>query len=205
LHANYVKELIVTPPKIAVIVGSTREARLGEAVGRWFTSIAASRDDLEISTVDLLAWDLPFLSTPVPPAMAPPTDPLIERWAAEVDAADGFVLVTPEYNHGYPAALKNALDLVFEPWRRKPVSFVGYGGPGGGIRAVEQLRQVVVELEMVPLRQQVAISRAYLAFDRDGRLNEDWHAQDAERLLTELAWWAGALRAARGTGDAVQA
>jgi NAD(P)H-dependent FMN reductase len=113
--------------------------------------------------------------------------------------------VTPEYNHGYPAALKNALDLVFEPWRRKPVSFVGYGGPGGGIRAVEQLRQVVVELEMVPLRQQVAISRAYLAFDRDGRLNEDWHAQDAEPLLTELAWWAGALRSPAGTGDAVQA
>jgi NAD(P)H-dependent FMN reductase len=192
-----------TPPKIAVLVGSTREARLGEAVGRWFASIAASREDLEVATVDLLAWDLPFLSAPVPPAMAPPTDPLIERWAAEVDAADGYVVVTPEYNHGYPAALKNALDLVFEPWRRKPVSFVSYGGPGGGVRAVEQLRQVVVELEMVPLRHQVAIPRAYMAFDDDGRLHDDWHARDAERLLGELAWWAGALRTARSGTDAV--
>jgi NAD(P)H-dependent FMN reductase len=194
----------VSPPKIAVLVGSTREARLGEAVGRWFASIAMSRADLDISMVDLLAWDLPFLSTPVPPAMGPPTDPLIQRWAAEVDAADGYVVVTPEYNHGYPAALKNALDLVFEPWRRKPVSFVSYGGPGGGLRAVEQLRQVVVELEMVPLRHQVAIPRAYMAF-KDGELHEDGHARDAERLLDELAWWAVALRAARATSETVQA
>ena len=183
---------------VAVLIGSTRQGRLGEAVARWFASIAQSREDLEISIVDLLAWDLPFLSTPVPPAMAPPSDPLVERWADEIDAADGYVVVTPEYNHGYPAALKNALDLVFHPWRRKPVSFVSYGGPGAGLRAVEQLRQVVVELEMVPLRHQVAIPRAYMAFDDDGQLRDDWHARDAERLLDELAWWAGALRTARG-------
>lgn len=167
--------------------------------------IAESRGDLDISVVDLLAWDLPLLSAPVPPAMAPPTDPLIERWAAAIDAADGYVVVTPEYNHGYPAALRNALDLVFEPWRRKPVSFVSYGGPGGGVRAVEQLRQVVVELEMVPLRHQVAIPRAYMAFDASGRPHDEWHARDAERLLSELAWWAGALRTARSGGAAVQA
>jgi NAD(P)H-dependent FMN reductase len=137
--------------------------------------------------------------------MAPPTDPLVERWAAEVDAADGYVVVTPEYNHGYPAALKNALDLVFEPWRRKPVSFVSYGGPGGGMRAVEQLRQVVVELEMVPLRHQVAIPRVYMAFDGAGQLHDDGHARDADRLLGELAWWAGALRTARADGEAVAA
>jgi len=114
------------------------------------------------------------------------------------------VLVTPEDNHGYPAALKNALDHVFHPWRRKPVSFVGYGGPGGGVRAVEQLRQVVVELEMVPLRHQVAIPRAYMAFDDRGDLRDAWHAADAERLLDELAWWAGVLRTARTEGQAVR-
>jgi NAD(P)H-dependent FMN reductase len=195
----------MSSPKIAVLIGSTREGRLGEPVARWFASLAASRDDLDISVVDLLEWDLPFLSAPVPPAMAPPSDPLIERWASEVDAADGYVLVTPEYNHGYPAALKNALDLVFEPWRRKPVSFVSYGGPGAGLRAVEQLRQVVVELEMVPLRHQVAIPRAYMAFDDDGRLRDERHARDAERMLTELVWWATALRRARSGGEAVQA
>ena len=190
-------------PKIAVVIGSTREGRLGDAVGRWFAALADTRVDLDVSIVDLLAWDLPFLSTPVPPAMAPPTDPLVKRWAATVAGADGYVVVTPEYNHGYPAALKNALDLVFEPWRRKPISFVSYGGSGGGVRAVEQLRQVVVELEKVPLRHQVAIPRAYLAFDDDGRLHDDWHARDAERLLDELACWAGALRAARAGAEAV--
>ncbi len=194
----------VTPPKIHVILGSTREGRLCEPVAHWFAGIAATRDDLDVEAVDLREWDLPFLSTPVPPAMAPPSDPLVRRWAEKVGEADGYVLVTPEYNHGYPAALKNALDLVFHPWQRKPVSFVGYGGPGGGMRAVEQLRQVVVELEMAPLRHQVAIPRAYMAFDDDGELRDDWHTRDAEKLLDELAWWARALRAARA-GDAVAA
>ena len=193
----------MSPSNVAVVIGSTRQGRLGEVVARWFTSAAEPRDDLVIDVVDLRAWELPFLSTPVPPAMAPPSDPLIQRWAARLDAADGYVLVTPEYNHGYPAALKNALDLVVEPWRRKPVSFVSYGGPGGGLRAVEQLRQVVVELEMVPLRHQVAIPRAYMAFDDDGRLRDEWHAADAERLLDELAWWASALRTARAGDKAV--
>jgi hypothetical protein len=98
------------------------------------------------------------------------SDAAQQRWAAQVARADGYVLVTPEYNHGYPAVLKNALDHLFSEWNGKPVAFVGYGGPGGGLRAVEQLRQVVVELEMVPMRQQVAIAGVYAAFDQDGRL-----------------------------------
>jgi len=172
-------------------------------VTRWFDEIATARDDLAFEVVDLRDWDLPFLTTPVPPAMASPTDPLTQRWAAKVDEADGYVLVTPEDNHGYPAALKNALDHVFQPWRRKPVAFVGYGGPAGGVRAVEQLRQVVVELEMVPLRHQVAIPRAYMAFDEDGALRDPWHADDAVRVLEKLAWWAAALRTARAAEPAV--
>ncbi len=166
-------------------------------------AIAEQRQDLRAELVDLRDWDLPFLSTPVPPAMAPPSDPLTQRWEAKVAEADGYVLVTPEYNHGYPAALKNALDHVFGPWHRKPVSFVSYGGPGGGLRAVEQLRQVVVELEMVPLRHQVAIPRAYLAFDDEGALRDAWHVADAGRLLDELAWWSATLRAARAGAQAV--
>ena len=192
-------------PTVHVVIGSTRQNRLGEPVARWFAAIAAAREDLAIEVVDLKDWDLPFLTTPVPPAMAPPSDELTRRWAAKVEEADGYVLVTPEYNHGYPAALKNALDHVFHPWRRKPVSFVGYGGPAGGVRAVEQLRQVVVELEMVPLRHQVSIPRAYMAFDGDGTLRDPWHAEDAARLLDELAWWAAALRTARAGGREVAA
>ena len=184
-------------PHVHVILGSTRDGRLGEPVARWFQAIAEQRDDLRAEVVDLRDWDLPFLSTPVPPAMAPPSDPLTQRWEAKVAEADAYVLVTPEYNHGYPAALKNALDHVFQPWHRKPVAFVSYGGPGGGLRAVEQLRQVVVELEMAPLRHQVSIPRAYMAFDEEGRLRDPWHADDAERLLDDLVWWAHALKTAR--------
>jgi NAD(P)H-dependent FMN reductase len=189
-------------PHIHVVIGSTRQGRFGETVGRWFAGIAARRADLSTEVVDLMEWDLPFLSTPVPPMMAPPSDELGRRWAAKVAAADGYVLVTPEYNHGYPAALKNALDHVFSPWNRKPVAFVGYGGPGGGLRAVEQLRQVVVELEMVPLRQQVAVRGAYAAFDAAGQPHDASHAADAERVLDELAWWAAALKTAREVPEA---
>jgi NAD(P)H-dependent FMN reductase len=185
-------------PHIQVILGSTRDGRVGERVARWFGALAAGRPDLTFELVDLKAWELPFLSTPIPPEMAPPQDPLIQRWEAKLAEADGYVFVTPEYNHGYPAALKNAIDHVVQPWRRKPVAFVGYGGPGAGVRAVEQLRQVVVELEMVPLRHQVSIARAYAAFDEQGALREPWHAAAAERLVADLAWWAYALRAARG-------
>ncbi len=184
-------------PQIQIVLGSTREGRRGEAVAHWFADIARQRDDLEVELIDLRDWELPFISTPVPPAMAPPTDDLTRRWHDKVSEADGYVLVTPEYNHGYPAVLKNALDHVFHPWNRKPAAFVGYGGPGGGVRAVEQLRQVVVELEMVPLRQQVMIPRVYAAFDEEGNLRDPWHAGDAARVLDELSWWAAALREAR--------
>ena len=116
--------------------------------------------------------------------------------------ADGYVLVTPEYNHGYPASLKNALDHVYTEWVRKPVSFVSYGGPGGGARAVEQLRQVVIELQMAPLRQQVLIHRFWTKLGHDGFLS-DGHEDEATELLDELVWWAGALSTARA--DAVLA
>jgi NAD(P)H-dependent FMN reductase len=118
------------------------------------------------------------------------------RWAETVEAADGFVLITPEYNHGYPAALKNALDLVYAEWGRKPVAFVSYGGPAGGVRAVQQLREVVIELDLVPLRRQVAIPRVHTALREDGP-DDPRHASAAERLLDDLAWWARALAGAR--------
>ena len=187
----------MSAPRIQIIIGSTRDNRRGETVGRWFASVAAARDDLECELVDLREWDLPFLSSAKPPAAAPPTDPLIARWADSVAGADGYVLVTPEYNHGYPASLKNALDLVYQPWNRKPCAFVGYGGPGGGYRAVEQLRLVVVELEMVPLRKQVGIPGVSSAFDEAGAVTEPRHERAANGLLDDLAWWATVLRAAR--------
>jgi len=179
---------------IQVILGSTRQGRAGEKVAQWFMSHAQDKTDLDVELVDLHDWPLPFFDQQMPPMMGGYRDEAQQRWADQVARADGYVLVTPEYNHGYPAVLKNALDHLFAEWNGKPVGFVGYGGPGGGHRAVEQLRQVVVELEMVPMRQQVAIANVYAAFDQDGRLaNPEHYDRQAVAVLDELAHWTARL------------
>ena len=183
-------------PNIHVILGSTRQGRSGERVARWFMAHARARSDLDVELVDLRDWPLPFFDQQMPPMMGGYSDEAQQRWAEQVARADGYVLVTPEYNHGYPAVLKNALDHLFSEWNGKPVAFVGYGGPGGGLRAVEQLRQVVVELEMVPMRQQVAIAGVYAAFDQDGRLAKHYDRQ-AGAVLDELAGWTTRLAGTR--------
>ena len=177
-------------PHIQVILGSTRQGRHGDKVANWFMHHAGARDDISVELVDLADWPLPFFDSPVPPAYAPSPDPRTRAWAAKVAEADGYVLVTPEYNHGYPAVLKNALDHLYREWNGKPVGFVGYGGPGGGVRAVEQLRQVVVELSMFPLRHQVILANAYAAFDDTGTLTATARAdtdRQAVAVLDELA------------------
>ena len=181
------------------IVGSVRDGRAGEAVARWFTSLAGSRSDMTHETLDLRDWDLPLEMSPKPPIMGDYIGETSRRWAEKIATADAFVLITPEYNHGYPAPLKNALDHIFHEWNRKPVGFVGYGGAGGGIRAVEQLRQVVIELEMAPLRHQVTIPAVYRAFDQDGQLLDPGNGQAAGKLLDEIVWWGTALRGARAS------
>jgi NAD(P)H-dependent FMN reductase len=173
---------------LQIILGSSRQGRFGDKVAGWFLEHAHQLDGAEVELLDLREWQLPLVDSPVPPAMQESSDPRVEAWAQAVARADGYVLVTPEYNHGYPAVLKNALDLVYRPWRFKPIGFVGYGGPGAGIRAVEQLRQVVVELDMVPMRQQVAIGNVYRAFAEDGRLRDpEPHDRAARAVLEEIA------------------
>jgi NAD(P)H-dependent FMN reductase len=172
-------------PHLHVILGSTRQGRFGDRVSEWFMSIAADRPDATVELVDLRDWPLPFFDQPVPPMMGDYGDPLQQEWAAKVAEADGFVLVTPEYNHGYPAVLKNALDHLYAEWVGKSVGFVGYGGPGGGIRAVEQLRQVVIELGMIPTRAQVAIPGVYRAF-QDGAPNDPVLERTASGVLDEV-------------------
>ncbi len=185
----------MSAPLVQVILGSTRQGRAGERVARWFLGQAGDRADLELELVDLRDWPLPFFDRPVPPMMGNYEDPAQQAWAAHVARADAYVLVTPEYNHGYPAVLKNALDTLFAEWRGKPVGFVGYGGAGGGIRAVEQLRQVVVELDMHPLRDAVQLPRVYAAFDDGGQLLEPWHARDAAAVLDGVAAMLGGVPA----------
>lgn len=188
-------------PHVLTILCSTREQRRGEPIARWFSEIAAGRQDITCELVDLAEADLPFLTTATPPISPDSRQAAARSWAAQIDAADGFVLVVPEYNHGYPAAVKNALDHLFTEWNRKPIGFVSYGGLSGGVRAVEQLRQVAVELDMVPVRRQVSIPRIWAAIAENGALREP-PVDQARGLLDDIAWWAKALREGRAAATA---
>jgi NAD(P)H-dependent FMN reductase len=164
--------------RLAVIIGSTREGRLGPAVAAWFADQAAARADI---TVDLI--DIADLEVPIGPRLA---------------AADAFVVVTPEYNHSFPAPLKQVIDRFSVEWRAKPAAFVCYGGISGGLRAVEQLRQVFAELHVVTIRDTVSLHGVWSHVGPDGRLIEDAARAGAARaMLTRLVWWARALTAAR--------
>lgn len=185
-------------PHIQIVIGSIRDGRAGEPIARWFADHASARSDLTSELIDLKEWNLPFLTQSTPPMRGYETD-ITRRWAVKVAEADGYVLVTPEYNHGYPASLKNALDHVYGEWTRKPVSYVSYGGPAGGCRAVQQLRQVAVEFQQAPLRKQVMIPRFWEHMGEDGFAGTAFEA-DASAVLDELAWWSTALKTARGTG-----
>jgi NAD(P)H-dependent FMN reductase len=182
-------------PLIQIIIGSTRAGRAGEPVAKWLAELAAARGDLTPELVDLAEMELPWLASSTPPANER-REQGAQDWAARIAAADGYVLVTSEYNHGYAAPLKNALDLLFAEWARKPVAFLSYGGASGGVRAVEQLRQVAIELEMVPLRRHVAIPAIFRRLDEERHLI-DAPVNEAQAMLDDLVWWASMLADAR--------
>lgn len=186
------------PVRVTVIVASTREGRLGGTVAGWFTGRARERTGLEVDVLDLAETPLPARLPGRHPARGGYPEavrPLAER----IGRADGFVVVTPEYNHGYPGSLKDAMDLVHAEWRAKPMAFVSYGGVSGGVRAVEQLRQVAVELHLVPVRDAVTLPMARRAFgDAAAPADPEGMIADAvAALLDRLEWWARALAAAR--------
>src|SRR6187401_2277412 len=143
--------------KIAIILGSTRPGRNGEAVAKWVSEIAQKRNDAEFELVDIKEFNLPLLDEPVPPSMGQYSKPHTKAWAAKIGSFDGYVLVAPEYNHGISGALKNAIDFLFAEWNNKAAGFVSYGSAGGA-RAVEQLRLVLAELMVADVRAQVMLS-----------------------------------------------
>src|SRR5687767_5067220 len=143
--------------KVALIIGSTRPGRVGEAVGKWAFGIAGRRKDAQFELVDIQDFNLPLLDEPVPPSQGKYSKEHTKRWAAKIASFDGFVFVTPEYNHGIAGALKNAIDFVYAEWNNKAAGFVGYGS-AGGTRAVESLRLVMAELQIADVRAQVALS-----------------------------------------------
>ena len=175
---------------LAVIVGSVREGRIGASVARWFVD-QVDHDagaGAHLDVIDLAALDLPDdLSG------GGDTQDLAER----IGRADAVVVITPEYNRGYPGPLKTAIDAVVSQWSAKPVGFVAYGGVSGGLRAVEHLRPVFAELHAVTVQAVVSLPYAWDCLDADGTLHASRAESAARTMLGQLAWWARALREAR--------
>ncbi|HEX3893709.1 MAG TPA: NAD(P)H-dependent oxidoreductase [Terracidiphilus sp.] len=165
--------------KIGLIYGSVRTGRFCDRVAQWAGQVAA-RSGFEVEAIDPAEQD---------------RDQSLQR---RIGACDGFVVVTPEYNHGYPAPLKALIDSVGVEWQAKPVAFVSYGGVSGGLRAVEQLRQVFAELHAVTIRDSVSFAGAWEQFDSTGALLQPERAERSmDRMLLRLKWWALALNSAR--------
>ncbi len=181
----------MTGLRVAVIIGSTREGRVGDAVARWFTGRAERRDDVVLDVLDLVGFALP-------PGLPEQATAEMKRFAGRIDEADAFVVVTPEYNRSFPASLKQAIDCAYDEWRTKPVGFVSYGYRSQGLYAVEQLRTIFTELHTVTMRDTVAFNLLDGTFARDGTpFDIEAQGQAATTLLDELTWWGLALRDAR--------
>lgn len=180
---------------IGVILGSTRPGRLGEQVAEWVMKLATDRNDASFTLIDLADHPLPHLDESTPPSLGRYEHDHTKKWAETVDGFDGFVIVTPEYNHGPSGVLKNALDYVYGEWNDKAVGFVSYGS-AGGTRAVEQLRQVVGELRMADVRNQVALPFA-TEFDRRVFDPTEAAAKALDGMLDQLVAWSGALETVR--------
>lgn len=196
------------PIKIKIILGSTRKNRFSEKPGQWIFEETKKLEGVEAEILDLHDYSMPFFESPIPPSMAQGKyeNEMVQKWAAKINDGDAFIIVTPEYNHGYPAVLKNALDVVYQEWNRKPVGFVSYGSAVGA-RSVEQLRQVAVELQMAPIRHAVHIPVDIFFAAMMGKGSQDHeifepirkgHTGDpVQKFFDDLLWWAKALKAGR--------
>lgn len=186
-------------PHIGIVIGSTREGRFGDKPAQWIHALAQARTDLGFELIDLRDHVLPFFDEPVSPAWAPVKNQAAQRWAEKLATLDGLIVVTPEYNHGPSAVLKNAFDYAYKEFGRKPIAFVGYGGVGAA-RAVEQLRLVAIELQMAPVRNAVHIGMVeFLGIWQQGKHFDDYpHLEKAANaMLDDLGWWASTLKTAR--------
>jgi len=194
--------------KLQIIVGSTRPARAADKVVPWVTNRAALHEAFDTEVLDLRDWPLPMFGEHMG-SIGDPSDPsysdqAVRQWNRKIAEADGYLVITPEYNHSVPGELKNAIDSVFVSFafRNKPMAMVGYsGGVGGAIRAIEHLVQIAVEVEAAPLRSTVVLPYVDKAFTEDGEPADPATEVSLQILLEDLAWWATALQNARAAGE----
>ena len=196
---------MTTKPRIALVIGSTRPTRLADKPAQWMLKQAQARTDMDVETVDLRDHPLPFFAEIASNMWMPSKDPEAVRWQETIARYDGFIFVVAEYNHSITGVLKNALDQAYKEWVRKPFTAIGYGGVGGS-RAIEHLRGIGVELQMVSTRAAVHIGGSdFMSISPRGG-NKPIEAIEAGLLpsanaaLDELSWWAKATMAARGAG-----
>src|SRR6266436_3074621 len=184
--------------KIGIVIGSTRPGRKAEVVARWAFDIARKRRDAEFELVDIAEFNLPLLDEPMPEMFGQYSHDHTRVWSAKIASFDGYVFVTPEYNHGTSAALKNAIDFLFAEWSNKAAGFISYGGASGA-RAVEQLRLNLAEVQMATVRNQVLLSM-YTDFENFSVFKPDSRKETSvNEMLDQLIAWGGALKPLRKT------
>ncbi len=185
-------------PKLQIFIVSTRPGRVGLPVAEWFVARARQLDLFQIEVIDLAEVNLPFMDEPEHPRFRKYTKAHTKRWSESVDSADAFVLVMPEYNYGFSAPLKNALDFLNQEWAYKPVAFVSYGGIAAGTRAVQMSKQVLTALKMMPMMEAVHIPFVGQFLNGDGRFIPNETLESAvEPMLQELLRWTNALQPLR--------
>ena len=190
--------------KIAIILGSTRPGRNGKAVADWVLAQAQSRTGADYELIDLLDYPLPHLDEALPPSIGQYAGEHTKAWAEKIAAYDGFVFVTPEYNHSTSGVLKNAIDFLYAEWNNKAAGFVSYGSLGGA-RAIEHLRGISAELQLADVRQQLSFS-LFTDFENFSEFRPGAHYQEqATILFDQLESWAGALKQLRADDDAIAA
>jgi len=192
----------MNPVHLKIIVGSTREGRFSDKAAAWVAKLAEQTGAFAVEVVDLKEYAMPFFDSAESPSFKskPYEQPDVARFTAKIAEADAYIIVTPEYNHSTSAVLKNALDWVYQEWGRKPVAYVAYGSVGGA-RAVEHLRQIAVEVHGAPMREAVHfVGNEYFPVLFGQKPAEEMFAAKEEAagvMLTELLWWAEALKTAR--------
>jgi NAD(P)H-dependent FMN reductase len=185
-------------PRLSIIIGSTRPGRAGLPIADWFVQRARRHGGFDLDVVDLAELNLPMLDEPNHPRLRQYTHQHTKDWSVRVSGSDAFVIVTPEYNHGYSAPVKNAIDYLHHEWHYKPVGFVSYGGVAAGTRAMQQLKQVVTALRMLPLTDAVNIPFHTQFLDDDGRVEaNEVMEQAADVMLDELLRVEATLRPLR--------
>ncbi|HET7360372.1 MAG TPA: NAD(P)H-dependent oxidoreductase [Salinimicrobium sp.] len=182
---------------LKVIIASTRPGRKGPLVADWFLNILKEHREFGVEVLDLKEIGLPFLDEPNHPRLKQYTKEHTKKWSKTIDSGDAFVVVTPEYNYGFPATIKNALDFLYQEWRYKPMAFVSYGGLSGGIRAVQMLKQVVTTLNMVPVTQAVNIP-FFSNHIKEGKFEgNEMLEKSANTMIDELLRWTKAMKTMR--------